>query len=92
MHIHFVAVIAALCLTTTAMAQNSPPSEIGNRANGFDYQPTPREIVPREKASGLLPPTAQQDATGRDLERMDRDLLRDEGLSTRSVPKLSTDQ
>jgi hypothetical protein len=92
MHKHLVVAIAALSLTSTAMAQNAPPSEIGNRAHGFDYQPTPNEVVPREKASGILPPTAQRDAANRDLEHIDKDLLRDEGLSTRSVPSLSTDR
>jgi hypothetical protein len=92
MRMRLVAVVATFCLMTAAIAQNSPPSQIGNRAHGFDYQPTPREVVPREKATGILPPADQQEATNRDLERMDRDLLRDEGLSTRSVPKLSAGQ
>jgi hypothetical protein len=98
MHIHLVTATAslmvaatvALGLATTAMAQNSVPTEIGNRANGLSYQPTPSEVLPREKAAGLLPSTTQRDATSQELERMDRDLLREEGLSTKSVPNLAT--
>jgi hypothetical protein len=85
-----VAATVALGLADTAMAQNSVPTEIGNRANGLNYQPTPSEVLPREKAAGLLPSAGQRDATSQELENMDRDLLREEGLSTKSVPNLAS--
>lgn len=87
---------AVLCLTSAAMAQSagngSVPSAIGNRANGRDYQPTPSEVVPREKAAGLRPSDAQQQATDQQLEKTDRQLLRSEGLSTKSVPNIAPNQ
>ena len=85
-----VAATAALGLATAAIAQNSVPTEIGNRANGLSYQPTPSEVLPREKAAGLLQSPAQRDATSQELERMDKELLREEGLSTKSVPNLAS--
>lgn len=83
--------IAAFWSVGSAMAQ-TPPAANGNRANGFSYQPTPGEVVPREKATGVQPPAAQQNQTNRDLERIDKNLMRDEGLSTKSVPKMSHDR
>ena len=91
MRIPLLAVLAALCSTTVAIAQG-PPATIGNRANGFSYQPRPGEVVPRERAAGVQPPAAQQKQTNRDLERTDRKLLRDEGLGTKSVPRITNDR
>jgi len=68
-------------------APDTIPERIGNRANGFSYQPTPNEVVPRERAAGLRPPVAAQAATNRDLETIDRDLLRQEGDGSSSIPK-----
>jgi hypothetical protein len=88
--------IAVFGFVGGAMAQGadggSPPREIGNRANGYDYQPTPNEVGPREKAAGVVPPPAQQQAEDQDLARIDKHLLESEGLSTSSVPKLTKDQ
>ena len=85
--------IAVLSFAGAAMAQGgggggSPPREIGNRANGYDYQPTPSELAPREKAAGIVPPPAQQRAENQELDSIDKQLLQSEGLSTKSVPKL----
>ena len=60
----------------------------GNRANGFNYQPTPAEVDQREKKVGVRQSAAQQLATDRDLEDIDRMLLRNEGMSTKSVPDI----
>jgi hypothetical protein len=84
-------VFAALCSATSVMAQ-SPPAANGNRANGFSYQPTPGEVAPRERAAGMQPPAAQREQINRDLERTDKKLLQDEGLSIKSVPKITTGQ
>jgi hypothetical protein len=77
----------------SAMAQGQGdsgiPHSIGNRANGFSYQPTPGEVVSKEKAAGLRPSDSSQQATDKDLDKIDRDLLKDEGMSTSSVPKLA---
>lgn len=89
------AVIAAFSVTTAVMAQNaggrSAPAIDGNRANGLNYQPTPQQVAPREQAAGVQPPAAQQQSANRDLERMDKDLMRKERVSTQTVPKMTTD-
>ena len=93
MRTHVFAMIAVFSFASGAMAQGadggSPPREIGNRANGYDYQPTPSEIGPREKAAGVVPPPAHQQAEDQELARIDKHLLESEGLSTKSVPKLT---
>ncbi|WP_428539088.1 hypothetical protein [Rhodopila sp.] len=78
---------ALLCSAIPAVAQS--PAENGNRANGFSYQPTPSQVAPREKAAGVQPQAAQQKRANRDLEQTDKQLLQEEGLSTKSVPKLT---
>lgn len=96
MRLHLATMIAALLVAGTAMAQSpggsSVPREIGNRANGFDYQPTPGEVGPREKSAGVQLPAAQRNATDQELEQMDKNLLREQGLSTKSVPNMATGQ
>ena len=77
-------VILALLCSRSGWAQ----SEIGNRANGLSYQPTPAEVVPLEQSSGVRPSTAHQNATDHELERLDRRLLQNEGMSTSSVPTI----
>ena len=93
MRVYVSTMIAVLSFTGSAMAQGtetgSPPREIGNRANGYDYQPTPSELAPREKAAGIVPPAAQQRAENQELDSIDKQLLQSEGLSTKSVPKLT---
>ncbi|MEA2737389.1 MAG: hypothetical protein QOH05_696 [Acetobacteraceae bacterium] len=91
MRLHSAAVIATLYVAVSGMAYGAPPTEIGNRANGFSYQPTPSEVVPRERSAGVQPSAAREKAENQDLERMDADLLREEGLSTKSVPNLTAD-
>jgi hypothetical protein len=92
MRVFVSTMIAVLSFAGAAMAQGggggSPPREIGNRANGYDYQPTPSELAPREKAAGIVPPPAQQRAENQELDSIDKQLLQSEGLSTKSVPKL----
>lgn len=94
MRMAFIVVAATFCLMGAAVAQTADgpaiPRDIGNRANGFDYQPTPSEVVPREKAAGVRPSRMSQEETNRDLEQIDRNLLREEGASTSSVPNLAT--
>jgi hypothetical protein len=85
--------VATFCLMGTVIAQTtdevSIPRRIGNRANGFSYQPTPREVVSKEKAAGVRPSTASQQATDQELVDIDRRLLLEEGLGTSSVPRLT---
>jgi hypothetical protein len=86
----FIATVWVVCMASAAMAQGadswSVPREIGNCANHFCYQPTPGEVIPREVLAGMRPSRAQQDATGRTLEAIDRSLLREEGLSEKNLP------
>ncbi len=91
-----IALIAVFGLASTAIAQNadenSIPREIGNRANGKSYQPTPAEVAPREKAAHILPPAQQDRAEDKELRHLDKKLLRSEGLSTESVPTITNDR
>jgi hypothetical protein len=89
----FIAATAAMGLVNIAAAQTAAqdtiPHRIGNRANGFSYQPTPSEVVPREQAAGVRPSVTTQDATNQELEVLDRDLLRKEGDGSSSIPKFA---
>jgi hypothetical protein len=98
MRMALLVAVATFCLmgaaaTPSTGAQNtgedSIPRIIGNRANGFSYQPTPREVVSREKAAGVRPSTTSQQATDQELENIDRRSLLEEGLSTSSVPRFT---
>ena len=93
MRAYLFAIIALLGLATAAAAETagggSVPAQIGNRANGRDYQPTPQEVAPREKAAGIQPPASQERANSQDLDRIDRNLLQSEGLGTKSVPNMA---
>jgi len=80
--------LAAVALTGAVAlpAALAAPPAIGNRANGLDYQPTPSEIATLEKADSVQfsAPSHPQ------LENIDRNLLREEGASTTSVPDVAT--
>jgi hypothetical protein len=79
MRLHMITTIGWLCLTTMAAAQTIDriPGEIGNRANGFSYQPTPGEVVPREQQAGIRPSSPQEKAMDADLDRMYNSLMRE---------------
>jgi hypothetical protein len=85
-----LALIYAVCMADTSIAgaaqDASVPREIGNRAHGFSYQPTPDEVRPREAAAGLRPSGARQESTDRMLQQLDSKLLRDEGLAPNTTP------
>jgi hypothetical protein len=91
MRLAVFAVISIVCAMGPAIAQPADeaaiPRVIGNHANGFDYQPTPREVLPREILAGARPPGGREALTNQDLGELDRRLLQSEGLSTKSVPK-----
>jgi hypothetical protein len=93
MRSYIFTVIVVFSFASGALAQGaggngSPPKEIGNRANGYDYQPTPSELAPREKAAGIVPSATQNRTENQELDRIDKNLLQSEGMSTKSVPKL----
>jgi hypothetical protein len=80
-----------VCLTVTAAAAQSTatqtiPRQIGNRANGFSYQPTPEQVVPSEKAAGILPSDARQRSTDTTLSQLDHRLLAQEHLNPDQAP------
>jgi hypothetical protein len=89
-------ILWVICMTAAATAQNrmdtAVPRMIGNRANGFSYQPTRNEVRPREVTAGVRPSKARQAETDRALETMDRSLLRAEGMSAQSVPAFTPRQ
>jgi hypothetical protein len=82
--------IYLVCMTGAGLAQHqdrtSVPYEIGNHANGFNYQPSPGEVVGKEERVGVRPSRAQFETMDHTLESIDFSLLHDEGLSERSVP------
>jgi hypothetical protein len=90
MKVSAFAVMCLVCImgapTLQAQDRTSVPREIGNRANGFSYQPTPGQVVTREVLAGVRPSKTKLEATDQILEGIDRSLLRDEGLSETSVP------
>jgi hypothetical protein len=90
MRMPIVATILSICLMSAAAAQSmnrtSVPHEIGNRANGFSYQPSPREVIPRERSAGVRPTDTKQAAINHDLRDLDENALRLEGLGTQNVP------
>jgi hypothetical protein len=48
-----VCVLAAVCEPSSALADNGPPSQIGNIYGGFDHQPTQSEVLQRERAAKI---------------------------------------
>jgi hypothetical protein len=91
----FLILASIVCMTGAAMGQQtdavSPPRRIGNRANGFSYQPSPSEVRPQEQIAGVRPSIASQALADQDLKALDRTLLHSEGLSTSSVPMFRND-
>jgi hypothetical protein len=91
MRLAVFAVVSIVCAMGPTIAQPADqaavPRVIGNRANGFDYQPTPQEVRPREILAGARPPGSHEALTNQDLGELDRRLLQSEGLSTKNVPK-----
>lgn len=85
----FSLVAPALAQMALAQTQPQPPREIGNRANGLSYQPTPGQVRPAERHAGVQPPQTREQTENRDLERIDRNALRSEGMSTKSVPDMA---
>ncbi len=93
MRMLYFAAACVICMSTGWLERSADaadlPREIGNRANGFNYQPTPQEVVPRESAAGVRPSDAHQIAVDHQLEQLDRELLHDEGLPINSAPVFS---
>jgi hypothetical protein len=91
----FLLLASIVCMTGAAKGQQvdaaSPPRTIGNRTNGFSYQPSPGEVRPKEQIAGVRPSRASQALTDRTLKTLDRTLLHDEGMSASNVPAIMPD-
>jgi hypothetical protein len=90
----WILVSCVVCLTASmAAAQGAAtkaiPRQIGNRANGFSYQPTPGQVVPREEAAGIRPSSVHDRATDDTLSHLDRQLLAQEHLNPSQAPDFS---
>jgi hypothetical protein len=72
-----------------AVCARSVPREIGNRAHGFSYQPTQEEVRPREATLGIRPSKQRQAANDRALQRINENLLREEGIPADPLPLTS---
>jgi hypothetical protein len=90
MRLPLVALSWMIGLAGAASAQSGKgtwlPCTIANHANGFDYQPTQRQVYPREVAAGVAPSTAREADESRTLEQLDRSLLLSEGVNPDSAP------
>lgn len=95
MHRSFLLLASIVYVTCPAKAQQvnatSPPRMIGNRTNGFSYQPSPGEVRPKEQIAGVRPSRASQALTNQTLKTLDRTLLHDEGLRMSNVPAFVPD-
>jgi hypothetical protein len=92
MRLQLMICIGAMFLGFAAMAQEPQVVGVpftGNRAICFHYQPTPAEVVPAEKQAGIVPSGTRLRAENRELEQIDRDALRSEGLRTDRVPDMN---
>ncbi|HTR18105.1 MAG TPA: hypothetical protein VMI52_13870 [Acetobacteraceae bacterium] len=74
------AVIILACGVAAISAASAQPRN-GNEQNGFDYQPTQGEVGLRERAAGVAPSTEHERTLDKEMEQINRDLLREEGLS-----------
>ncbi|HVY16236.1 MAG TPA: hypothetical protein VHB27_13505 [Rhodopila sp.] len=77
-------IMVLVLLTLTAAP--AVARDTGDRANGNDYQPTPSEVRPAERQAGVTPTQAQEQKENREVEAIDRRLLRQEGMGTKSLP------
>jgi hypothetical protein len=84
MPIHTVLVtVAVLFGAAPGFAQTqAPPAQIDNHANGFDYQPTDAQMKAREEAAGVRPDQQQKQQEDQTLQRLDRQLLSNQGLQS----------
>jgi len=71
-------VALALVFVTTQPwpAVGQLPAAEGNRSDFRDWQPTQGEVNSRERALGTAVPAAQQRATDRMLDQLDRQLMK----------------
>lgn len=86
MQARMVTALILMASAAPALAQPAVPAANGNRANGLNYQPTPGQVAPREKAAGVAPSRTQRQQTDQALWNRDARLLKSQGLSTKSVP------
>jgi hypothetical protein len=63
-----------------ARAQNSVPVQEGNTWDWRHHEPQPSEVRRDEKATGIAPPSAQQQKADDEVESIYRQLLRNEPL------------
>ncbi len=75
--------LAGLALAAAAPAlQPTPPARIANEWGGKDHQPTRAGVNAAEQALGIGLSRAQKQAEDRQLETIERQLLKNAGSST----------
>lgn len=74
-HLFIAGLCAVILPMTVAQAQ---PSRIGNRANGFDYQPSQGAVTEQENNAGIAPSPTQQRRTTDELEQLNQKLQTEE--------------
>ncbi len=71
-------------LSAPLPAAFAQPAQIGNRANGFEYQPSEGAVSTKEREAGVAPTPAQETRTDRTLDAIDRQVL--ENARTQAPP------
>ena len=78
--------LAVAILFASATGAGAQVPRNGPEWNGKNHQPTKAETLRAERRAGVQPPKAEQSQDNRTVDQIDRQLLREEGLSTSSVP------
>ena len=76
-----IALLAAFALGVVpsfAVAQDRVPTREGNIWGGFDHEPVPSQVQREEEAAGIRQSPGQQDKTTNDVERLYRELMRNQ--------------
>jgi hypothetical protein len=82
------ALILAFSLTGLSVSMAQPRN--GNVQNGLNYQPTQGEVGERERAAGVAPSTERERALDAEMEEINRQLLRNEGVMPNNTPQGAT--
>ena len=78
--------LAVAILLASATGAGAQVPRNGPEWGGKDHQPTEGATLGAERRAGVEAPKAEQNQDSRTVDQIDRQLLREEGLSTSSVP------
>lgn len=78
-----LAAALAAAASGTALAQERVPTREGNTWDWRHHEPVPSDVMHKEQATGIAPSAPQQERSNDDVERLYRNLMRSEGVSTK---------